>query len=187
MKILLPDNSFVFLDRSTFRFYPEKVYPRPEFILPLNYELLKKYLEQPEFKFGECFRRVNATPKYAPIQSKHEFQPMMLRAIYHLPTGKGSHSSMFASAKYVYPVLDGCIIDYQGYGWGHKSWQAVEGYETLRATCLFNGIKQPLQLKGEKHKRSLGEILIELSENEINHHLYLPSYHELKTKQPSLN
>ena len=187
MKIKLPDNSIVYLDKSTFQFHLKKDCHLMDFELPLNFELLQQFLEEPKLKFGECFRRVNNTPKYSPIGTKHDVNVQILDAIYKLKLGEGGYGMMFTSSLTHYLVLDGRISIYRGYGWGHKSWMAIEGYEALRATCMFQDIKQPKRIKGEPNGKNLAEILVSLSQYELNHNLYLRRYNEFKELKNSLN
>ena len=172
MKITLPDNSIVYLDRSTFRFYREKSYPESDFQIPLNYDMLQQYLEQPHLKFGKCFRRINDTPCYTGNWMRDEYDTQILCATYDLKPGEGSYGMMFTSSHKVYHVLDGCVIEHLGYGWGSHTYNWIEGFEVLKATCLFNGIQQPQRLKGDTNPRPLADILADLNKLEINHHLY---------------
>jgi hypothetical protein len=63
---------------------------------------------------------------------------------------------MFSSSERHWRFLDGGIIAHNGYGWGGHSWTVVQGAEALRAVCLFFGIEQPRQIKGEGKRQSLG-------------------------------
>jgi len=172
MKITLPDKSVVYLDRSTFRFYCKKNYADNGFEIPLNYELLRQYLEEPHLKFCDCFRRVNDTPCYSGSWKIGEYDTQILKAVYDLQPGEGSYGMMFTSSHRVYHVLDGCITEHQGYGWGSHTYNWLEGFEVLRATCMFNGVKQPQRLKGETEPRQLADILVDLSQHTVNPHLY---------------
>lgn len=172
MKITLPDNSVVYLDRSTFRFYREKTFPDNGFELPINYDMLVRYLERPHLKFSNCFHRVDDTPCYSGSWKIGEYDTQILKAVYALEPGEGSYGMMFTSSHSVYHVLDGCIIEHKGYGWGSHTYNWLEGFEVLRATCLFNGVKQPLRLKGETNPRPLADILVDLNQYSVNHRLY---------------
>ena len=67
-------------------------------------------------------------------------------------------------------ILDGKVITHLGYGWGSsaKTWTALEGFKVLRVCCMFFGVEQPKNLKGEKKSIKLSELLVELSNYNLN-------------------
>ena len=64
--------------------------------------------------------------------------------------------------------LDGGIHNSPGYGWGVSAWTVVQGFEALRATCLFFGVCQPQRLRNEPHRRPLAALLDDLSKYPSN-------------------
>lgn len=170
MKLTLPDKSKVFFDSNTFHFSDRPINSEEVAMnnsMGFDINLFREKIENPNYSFGKCFRRLNDTPRYSSIKSTYSFDFTFLTSLYRLDRVSG-YGGMFSSSESQYAILDGRIIDHQGYGWGNKSWTALEGYNTLRLVCLYWGIKQPLRIKGETDKCDLSEILFKLSNYVVN-------------------
>jgi hypothetical protein len=172
MKLTLPDNSVVYLNIADFKFYSSPILSnfKVDDSLLFNKELLKKNFEFPDKNFGDCFRKVNNTPRYSSKKTEYNINFMFLKNLYELKTIYYS-GGMFSHSDLEKEILDGKLISHEGYGWGggSKSWTALEGYEVLRVVCIFFGVRQPKPLKGENVKRNLSEMLIDLSAYEVNY------------------
>lgn len=168
MKIVLPDKSAVYLDCNSFKFfkYPIKE-QKNDYSDKFDVKKLIQNIEYPDKKFGDCFRRVNSTPRYSTKKTIHNIHFMFLDELFELELIVG-YGSVFSNAYKETRILDGKLITFQGYGFGNRSWNALEGYEVLRVVCLLFGVKQPNKLKGEKLRRPLSELLVDLSELKIN-------------------
>ena len=169
MIITLPDKSLTVLDCKSLRFrsvdtsevYDTNGTDDGDSPFGINCELLASYLSNPQWKFGDCFRRISDHPRYSPKSSVHNFDVSLITSIYRF---SGSYQGgTFSSSSTEWNFLDGGIISQNGYGWGSHSWAVIEGAEALRAICLFLGIKQPRAIKGEKTRRPLALLLHELS------------------------
>jgi len=127
----------------------------------INCKALATFMSDPKWRFGDCFRRVSDRPRYSPKQSVHEFDLSFITSIYKF---RGYYQGgTFCSSTTEWHFLDGGIVSHNGYGWGSHSWTVVEGTESLRAVCLFFGIKQPQSIKGETERRPLSILLEEMT------------------------
>ena len=172
MLITLPDNSLVLLDAGTLRFTlidgfeAKRVMAEhdPQSVdspFNVNCEKLAEFMEKPSWKFGDSFRRISDHPRYSPKQSVHEFNISAITRIYQF---SGTYQGVtFSSSSTEWKFLDGGIISQNGYGRGGHSWTVVEGAEALRVVCLFFGVKQPRKIKGEIQRRSLAQLLEEMT------------------------
>lgn len=127
----------------------------------VNIEVLAKKIESPNLSFAECFKRCGPQPRYSCRTLHPEVDLWLLRRIYNFKYERSS--SMFSSADAEWGFLDGGIVSHEGYGWGSHSWTVVEGAESLRAICLFFGVKQPRQIAGESARRPLSVILAQMT------------------------
>jgi hypothetical protein len=169
MLISLPDKSVVSLDCNTLHFdsvdqsstdsaTPEAVEKAP---FGIDCAALAEFLSHPKWKFGDCFRRISDHPRYSPKQSVHNFDVKFLTSIYKFD---GSYQGgTFSSSTTEWQFLDGGILSHEGCGWGSHSSTIVEGAESLRAVCLFFGIKQPLGIRGEATRRPLSKLLEDMT------------------------
>ena len=169
MQITLPDASVVNLNPKTLQFTavdPSSKASVAELTLETpqiggNCKVLAECLTDPDWKFGDCFRRISDHPRYSPKQSVHEFDITRLARMYQF---RGSYQGgTFCSSTTEWRFLDGGILSHYGYGWGSHSWTLVEGAESLRAVCLFFGIRQPQTIKGELERRPLSILLQDMT------------------------
>ena len=173
MRLILPDKSVVRLDKKTLRFHSiEPVAPPPTLAkqpaiarLPstatINWEMLAGFLEKPQRRFSDCFRRISDHPRYSPKLSVHDFSVESITAIYGFC--KEYQGGTFCSSNTSWKFLDGGIESHNGYGWGDRGWTVVQGYEALRALCMFYGIQQPRLIKGEPPRRALSLLLEDMT------------------------
>jgi hypothetical protein len=120
-------------------------------------------MQEPRFRFGDCFRRISNIPRYSPKRSIYNFDVKFLTQMYDFP---GSYKGgAFCSSETRWCFLDGGIISHNGYGWGSHNWTVIEGAEALRAVCVFFGIKQPHMIRGERCPWSLSVLLEEMTKD----------------------
>ena len=167
MKLILPDQSQVNFREGVFRFSLKPSKQVEKQMLPIDIEKLKECFERPSRKFADCFRRSSDSPSYSVVKSEQSVPVMCLAHIYVLENGE-SYGGMFSASLKSRRFLDGFLAEYEGYGFGSSFGTSVRGYEALRIACLFFGIKQPITLKGERARRPLAEILVEMSQYQIN-------------------
>ena len=126
MELTLPDKSTVYFDHHTFDFMDR---PMKIALDTLNtsqsfdIELFRENIENPKYSFGKCFRRLNDTPRYSGIQSTYIFDFTFLKKLFKLNQLSG-YGGMFSSSESQHGILDGKIIEHQGYDWGSHSWTA---------------------------------------------------------------
>lgn len=95
-----------------------------------------------------------------------------MRSLTNIYQFRGAYrGGMFSASESEWRFLDGGIISHHGYGWGSHSWTVVEGAEALRAVCLFFGIKQPRQIKGEGRREPLAALLERMTANDVSHEI----------------
>lgn len=170
MLITLPDASIVSLDVASMRFREvrdpkaekkRKARTKAQPPRTVDLESLAYCLSSPDWKFGDCFRRIPGTNRFSPKSTMYEVPVCYPCRIYAFP---GRYSGgCFSSSTTEWRFLDGRIHSHSGYGWGSHSWTVVEGFEALRAVCLFIGIIQPQRLRGETSRRPLAVLLEEMS------------------------
>jgi hypothetical protein len=168
MKLLLLDNSITYFNENNFQFSDAPLLENVGTNYSVLYDLHKliRYIEKPDKKFSSCFRRRNDDMRYSSIQTNYKFNDTFLEDIFELKLISGS-GGLFSNSYKELEILDGKIIINIGYGFGYKTWTALEGYEVLRVTCLLLGIEQPKKIKGEIAKRNLSEILKDLSKYKV--------------------